>query len=61
MPEDTYQFLPGMISEMKGLVKVMRNTFYLAVGVSPLLLLVPKKLQWESIRRDVVIGVSFSM
>jgi hypothetical protein len=59
MPEETYAILSGMVSEMKEVVKVMRNTFYLAVGISPLLLLLPRKLQFDSIRRDVLIAVGF--
>ena len=35
----------------------MHNTFYLAVSVSPLVVLCPRKLESEGIRRDYLIAV----
>jgi hypothetical protein len=43
--------------ELKSLAAVMRNTFYLAVAVSPLVILQSKKMDTEAIRRDYLIGV----
>jgi len=43
---------------LQNLSVVMRNTFDLAVGMSPLLLLHPKKLDTSGIRRDYLLAVS---
>jgi hypothetical protein len=39
----------------------MRNAFDLAVAISPLLLLAPKKLDTTVIRRDYLLAVCHSM
>jgi hypothetical protein len=46
-----------MAGDLKGLASVMRNTFYLAVGISPLVVIHPKKLDLDGIRRDYLIAV----
>jgi hypothetical protein len=43
---------------LQNLAVVMRNTFDLAVGMSPLLVLHPKKLDTSGIRRDYLLAVS---
>jgi hypothetical protein len=51
---DTITSLSG---ELKNVATVMRNTFYLAVSISPLVVLYPRKLESEGIRRDYLISV----
>lgn len=49
-----------MANQLDGLAAVMRNTFYLALAFSPLVVLQARKLDTEGIRRDYLIGVSKS-
>jgi hypothetical protein len=44
-------------ASLKGLAAMMRNTYDLAVGISPLLVLYPRKLDAAGIRRDYLIAV----
>jgi hypothetical protein len=57
IPTALFQDLTG---ELKHLTAVMCNTFYLAVHISPLVLLYPKKMNQDSIRKDYLIAVSLN-
>jgi hypothetical protein len=54
---DGYEFVGKMAGDLKGLAGAMRNTLYLAVGISPLVVIHPKKLDLDGIRRDYLIAV----
>jgi hypothetical protein len=57
MPAGYLKTIESLSGELKGLAAVMRNTFYLAVSISPLVVLCPRKLDSEGIRRDYLISV----
>jgi len=57
MPVGDLQMITSLSGELKGVAAVMRNTFYLAVSISPLVVLYPKKLESDGIRRDYLISV----
>lgn len=57
MPMAYLQTVSSLAEEMKALVAVMRNTLHLAVSISPLVVLCPKKIDSEGIRRDYLISV----
>jgi hypothetical protein len=48
---------PTTFSNLKGLAGLMRNTYDIAVGISPLVALYPRKLDASGIRRDYLIAV----
>jgi hypothetical protein len=54
---DEYKSVATMAGDLKGLAGAMRNTLYLAVGISPLVVIHPKKLDLDGIRRDYLIAV----
>jgi hypothetical protein len=47
------------IGNLQNVVLMMRNTLHLAMSFSPLIVLVPKKFSFDSIRRDHLLAVSF--
>jgi hypothetical protein len=49
MPMAYLQTVSSLAEEMKALVAVMRNTLHLAVSISPLVVLCPKKIDSEGI------------
>ena len=46
-----------IISQLPQLNTLLQNVFYLAISVSPLVLLLPKKINGEHIRKDYLIAV----
>lgn len=60
MPLDSYEWLSSSGDELSKLAKVMRNTVHLAVAISPLIVLQPRKLLQDNVRRDYLIAVSCS-
>jgi hypothetical protein len=57
MPQDVLDNMAGLVENMPNLAAVMQNTFHVALSISPLLILHPKKLNADSIRRDLLIAV----
>jgi hypothetical protein len=58
MSPTCFQAVSSLAGELKALVAVMRNTLYLAVSISPLVVLCPRKMEPDGIRRDYLISVS---
>jgi hypothetical protein len=58
MPAASFQTVSSLAGELKSLVAVMRNTLYLAVSISPLVVLCARKMEADGIRRDYLISVS---
>jgi hypothetical protein len=57
MPAACLQTVSSLAGELKALVAIMRNTLHLAVSISPLVVLCPRKMESEGIRRDYLISV----
>ena len=57
IPSDIGEALHSNINEITALVKVMRNIFYTAASVTPLLVLLPMSIPAEGIRRDYLLAV----
>lgn len=55
------QAVSSIAGDLKALVALMRNTLYLAVSISPLVVLCPRKMEADGIRRDYLISVSCSL
>jgi|HubBroStandDraft_3_1064219.scaffolds.fasta_scaffold13653_8 hypothetical protein len=60
IPTASFQVVADLAGELKHLTAVMRNTFHLAVHISPLVLLYPKKMDQDHIRKDYLIAVSLN-
>jgi hypothetical protein len=58
IPTDLCEEAAKIISTLPKFTSVMRNTFYLAVALSPLVLLLLKKIDAQNIRKDYLIAVS---
>lgn len=59
MQPDLFQAIANMAGDMTAnMVVSMRNVLHLALSISPLLLLIPKKFNMVGIRRDHLITVS---
>jgi hypothetical protein len=52
--------LQAAVSENRNFLSAIKNCFYLATGISPLLMLVPKKYNDRGFRRDSLIAVCSS-
>jgi hypothetical protein len=57
MPPEYLAVVTKTAGELTNLAAVMRNALHLALGLSPLLALHPKKLDSQGIRRDYLIAV----
>jgi hypothetical protein len=57
MPTQFTERMTTVLQETADLTKLMRNISSLAIFVSPLLMLYPKKLEAISLRRDALIAV----
>ena len=58
MPEQFVDRLKTVLASSQSISSLMRNISYLAIFISPLLLLHPKKFDQTSIRKDALIAVS---
>lgn len=60
MPEQFNERIKTIFDSTLNISNIMRNVSSLAIHISPLILLYPKKLDGASIRRDALIAVSMS-
>lgn len=58
LKRDTWESIEKM-GDLPAMVAMMRNVLHLAASFSPLIVLVPKKLTLDSIRRDHLLAVGF--
>jgi len=60
IPPESIRGLSDMTASLGTLASMMRNVYDLAVSISPLVILHPKKLDGSVIRQDLLIAVSES-
>jgi hypothetical protein len=58
MPPDLLADIADIAGDLTQMATTMRNVLHLALSISPILLLVPKKFSTVAIRRDHLIAVS---
>ena len=58
MPAEDHAVAMNIAGELTQFVAQMRNVLHLCLSFSPLLILHPKKLDVQAIRRDYLIAVS---
>jgi hypothetical protein len=57
LPSSVSEFLTHNVEDMKAVTSAMRNVFYSAAGISPLVILLPHKACAESLPRDHLLAV----